>query len=198
MRFFVFWAVSYFRLSSCLFIYFSLLFLLLTPQSPLWGAIRHSASQEVSKLLWIAKVYYSNCNSPSLVSVPGETQLRHTHMVCLRFNITLIFESRSPKWFLYFRFSNKSLCAFFIYSRPAQLVSLFISSFFILFPYMSFIFNNLSFFFFPCFVFLFFFFFLLSSFFLLSFLFFLSFSFFVSSFFLYTFILFRFVPFHQF
>jgi hypothetical protein len=53
-------------------------------QSPYWGAISHSSSQEIPSLLWNPKVHYRVHNSPPLV--PILCQMHPVHPTFLRYN----------------------------------------------------------------------------------------------------------------
>jgi hypothetical protein len=86
-------------------------------QSPSWEANSHSASQEISHLLWNPKVHYRVQNSPPLVQVhpvhtfPSNYCTTHSHII-------LPFMNGFSKWSLRFRISVQILYGFLSPSLP--------------------------------------------------------------------------------
>jgi hypothetical protein len=78
--------------------------------SPAWEANSHSATQEVSRLLWNPKVHYLIHTILPLVPVPSQINLVHTlqpHFPEIHFSIIFPSIPRSSEWFLPFRLTIK-------------------------------------------------------------------------------------------
>jgi hypothetical protein len=78
-------------------------------QSPSWEADSHSASQEISRLLWNPKVHYRVHNSPPLLPILSQLHAVHTFLLYfsnIHFNIIFSYTPRSSKWYLPFGFPD--------------------------------------------------------------------------------------------
>jgi len=83
-------------------------------QSPSWEGNSHSASQEISRLLWNPEVYYHVDKGPLLVHILSQLNAVHTlphYFPKIHYNIFL-YTPKSSAWSLPFRFSDQNYICF--------------------------------------------------------------------------------------
>jgi len=82
-------------------------------QSSYWEANSHSASQEISCLLWEPEVHYRVHESPPLVPILSQMHPVHPYFPKIRSNIAFPFTD-SSKWYLTLAFPTKIVYEFLI------------------------------------------------------------------------------------
>jgi len=99
-------------------------------QSPSWEANSHSASHEISGILWNPKVHYRVHKRQLLIPILSQKNSVHTFTpyFCKIHSNIIPSRPRSSKWSLLFRFSNQNyICIFHLPIRatsPAHLILL--------------------------------------------------------------------------